>query len=54
MNFVLYLILGLFYVINIGLIIMNLKINHAIPVLIHSLIILIFTLIFYYKYKNKL
>lgn len=52
MKLINYLILGLFYVINIGLIIMNLRINHAIPVLTHSLIILIFTLIFYCKYKK--
>lgn len=52
MKLINYLILGLFYVINIGLIIVNLRINHAIPVLIHSLIILIFTLIFYCEYKK--
>ena len=52
MKLINYLILGLFYVINIGLIIANLRINHAIPVLIHSLIILIFTLIFYCEYKK--
>ena len=52
MKLINYLILGLFYVINIGLIIVNLRINHAIPVLIHSLIILIFTLMFYCEYKK--
>lgn len=52
MKLVHYLILGLFYGLNIGLIIVNLRENHAIPVLIHSLIILIFTLIFYCEYKK--
>lgn len=52
MKLINYLMLGLFYGVNIGLIIVNLRINHAIPVLIHSLIILIFTLIFYCEYKK--
>lgn len=52
MKLINYLILGLFYGVNIGLIIVNLSINHAIPVVIHSLIILIFTLIFYCEYKK--
>lgn len=52
MNFIFYLTIILFYVLNIGLIILNLIEEHALPVLLHIMVILVFTLIFYCEYKK--